>query len=67
MKVLVGILLILTSLINIGRNIYEIWIQFFAYGDLSELWPLFWSLWWMWNNFVMVLVGVVLVFDKKGN
>ena len=64
MKVLVGILLILTSLINMGRSIYEIWLQFYEYGEQLAL---FWSLWWMWNNFVMVLVGVVLVFDKKGN
>jgi hypothetical protein len=63
MKILVGILLILASLINIAKSIYDIWYQFFEYGELYY----YWALWNPFYYFVLFLVGLVLVFDKKGN
>lgn len=63
MKTLVGILLILASLISIGFDLYYIFEQIVEYGELYN----YSSLWYTFYHFVFVLVGIVLVFDKKGN
>ena len=63
MKILVGILLILASLITIGFDVYYIYEQVNEYGELYN----YSLLWWPFYHFVFVLVGIVLVFDKKSN
>ena len=63
MKILVGILLIIASLITIGVNVYTIWFQVYEYGELYN----YTALWHPFESFVFLLLGVVFVFDKKGN